>query len=394
MAADNTPKNILQQFTQVPGSKWQVSTIASLFLPVLWVIVNSVAYAQSGIFISLEATKYIENADNLIAHGKLISPQFIFYFSQIAIILVSKITGTFPFLPFIIQLALNALATLCFFRIIKACTSNLLVSAGATAYLLGMYYYQQYNTYLYTESLFFSLSILYFYFLIKTSPNRLSTFVWPVLLLFVLYFTRPVGLFYIPATFIYLVLRFFPNKGKTILSITGLIFLLLFILLLNSSLNIGGEFNFLLPFEQEQIICGIATIREAHHFDVPVEPNSVQGLLYLISSNSTLFISLAFKRFIAFWGVTRPYYSSIHNIYISFYFYTLYILGIASFFKLKHKNLHEISFMLCIIMLTMATTLLSCDEWHNRFIFGIFPFLVILATFAFTKAENLNSNAR
>jgi hypothetical protein len=48
----------------------------------------------------------------------------------------------------------------------------------------------------------------------------------------------------------------------------------------------------------------------------------------------------------------------------------------------------ETVFMLTYIFFIMLTVLLSCDEWHNRFIFSILPFLLLLAAGVFARKKD------
>jgi hypothetical protein len=61
-------------------------------------------------------------------------------------------------------------------------------------------------------------------------------------------------------------------------------------------LGSGGEFDFLLPYQQEIIICGVPTISLPHHIQIPVQKNSIQGLLYVVVEHFSLFFYLSIKR--------------------------------------------------------------------------------------------------
>lgn len=383
-------KNANSGLPQTSGTQ-QLNRIFTVALILLWVVINSILLYHFGIVTTFESEKYISNADHLIEQGQLSSPQFLFYFTQIFIIALAKQSGTFPFLPVIIQLLANAYASICFYKTTILINGSKKVAVYATAALICMYYFQLYNTHLFTESLYYSLSIIYFYHLNKLSKLSISGILPSLFLLCLLYFTRPVGLFFLPASFLFITLKFFSERKLLIFSTVGIVLAGFFLLALNHSLKIGGEFNFLLPYLEGHIICGVPTENKTNIIFPPAETNSIQVLLYLIIHNWNLFLSLATKRFAAFWGVIRSYYSILHNIYIAAYFYLIYILLVVGISNWRKVNLPEIAFMLCLILSTMTTTLLSCDDWHNRFIFAIFPFLLLLATFAFKKPTCLNA---
>jgi hypothetical protein len=103
----------------------------------------------------------------------------------------------------------------------------------------------------------------------------------------------------------------------------------------------------------------------------------------VVKSNTGLFLRLATKRLVAFWGVQRPYYSDLHNFYVAAYFYTLYVLIVASLKNWLTSYMPEMVFLVLYVALVSLTVMLSCDEWHNRFLYSILPLLLLLAAGAF-----------
>ncbi|MDQ6610241.1 MAG: hypothetical protein M3Y85_10515, partial [Bacteroidota bacterium] len=256
-----------------------------------------------------------------------------------------------------------------------------------TLLFLAMFYYQLYNVYLFTESLFFSLTIMFTYFLFSIKKLNFISLVFLLLFLLLLLFTRPTGILFIPPTLFFLIFRFGKNRKLPLLILSSIGGLTAFYFILNAALNSGGEFDFLLPYIQEHVICGVPLVQQPHIISMPVNKNSVQGLWYIIQNNSDLFLGLAKKRFVAFWGVRRSFFSDGHNLFIAVYFYTMYVLILLGAKKMFRTHQAETIFMLLYIFLVMLMVLLSCDEWHNRFIFSILPFLLLLATALFAKKE-------
>ncbi|WP_132055729.1 hypothetical protein [Pseudocnuella soli] len=369
-----------------PHTKYNATQKFTFFgLALLWLSVNAICLYRFGIVTDYESIKYIANADLLVKEGHFMSPQFYLYSVQILLIAFSKTTGTFPILPVVIQLWVNAYATFCFYRVIVLLNGRKKIAAITTAVFISMVYYQLYNTHLFTESLYFSFSIIFFSKLLKINRLYSIEIYGVILLLILLYFTRPVGVFFIAATFIFITLKFFRKRAIQIFTFVGIFFLLLFTILINLSLNIGGTFDFLLPFSEAHIICGVPTISPPHQLSVPIEKNSIQGILYVVTHYWDLYFPLMIKRFFAFWGVTRPYFEKWHNLILSFYFYTTYIVIAFGIKNWRHHDAPVIAFALCMASLTMFSALLACDDWHNRFILSIFPILLILSTYAFKE---------
>lgn len=362
-----------------------------LFIGFIWVFQNLFSFLQYGIESSYEATKYIEQANHLIATGQYTSKNFIFYSVQIILIATSiKLKSGF-ILVIAIQLLLNAISTYLLFCIIHEKSKSRLLATTGTIFFLLMHYYHLYNFYLFTESIFFSLSIIYTYFLFSLRHLNFKKGIGITLFLALLYLTRPVGIFFIPATLAFLLIKFRLCNLINIILLATVLFSILFYKLLNFSLSSGGGLDFLLPYSNEMVICGVATIETENSIHIPVEKNSIKGLLYITTHHLDLFIKLSTKRFIAFFGLVRPYYSTLHNIYIAIYFYTMYLLILAGITSTIKKYKPEVIFIGILIFCITITVMLSCDEWHNRFIFGLLPFFIILSTFSLSKQNTLYS---
>jgi hypothetical protein len=202
-----------------------------------------------------------------------------------------------------------------------------------------------------------------------------------LLFLLLLYVTRPTGIFFIPATALFIITKFYPRNIILFFASAGIL-LPLFYLLVNFSIGSGGEFDFMLPYDQEMVICGVTTITQSHSLEVPVTRSSIESLLYIITHYPGLFVKLALNRAVTFLGVYRSYYSPAHNIIGMIYFFIIYFTIITSFLFKKPSGEHKaaIWFIFCYILLVAITVMLSCDEWHNRFLLSLLPFLIILAT--------------
>lgn len=359
-----------------------------MLIGIIWLLLQSFLLLHFGIVTNFEATKYIEQADNLLHKGSYTSGNFLYYSTEILLIALCKKMGAGYWFVVVIQMTVNAFSVWCFYRLLFFFTTSNRLALMFSIAFLGMLYYQQYNVYLFTESLYFSLSVIYTYTLFQTKKNNFKNILILALLLTLLYFTRPVGLFFLPATALFLILKFYRKKALPIFSLCVSIGVLLFYLLLNNSLNSGGGLDFLLPYLNEQVICGVPTISNAHKIVVPGEKDSIEGLWYIVWHHRSLFFKLGLKRLIAFWGVVRPYYALVHNIFIAVYFYTLYCFILLGIRKMMQFFLPQVIFMLTIIFFTSVTVMLSCDEWHNRFFLALLPFFLLLANAPFLKNKH------
>lgn len=365
---------------QVFPGKGQIIILAGV-----WAFLQVFFLLHFGMVTQLESVKYIAEAKYLLNQGHYTSGNFLFYSVEILLISLSYISHTFPWLVVLVQICVNGISIYFFYRLCFSLTGDLLRAFFVTLFFLGLFYYQLYNVYLFTESLYYSFGILYTYLLF--SVKRLSAKSVLVLLLGLafLYFSRPTGLFFIPSTIVYLVFKFYRNKAWYLLSGFLVFGIVALYFLLNFALKSGGEFDFLLPYLDERVICGVPTIQQPHAISVPVEKNSVEGLWYIITHYPALFFGLAGRRLLAFFGGVRSYFSTPHNIFIAFYLYSTYALAIYGFKKMIVRFLPQTAYLLTNIFFVALTVMLSCDEWHNRFMLAVFPFFLLLASGAFMK---------
>ncbi len=206
------------------------------------------------------------------------------------IIAFSKITGTFPWLVVLIQMSVNAVSIVLFYKLALSMTKSHFRSFIVTFLFIAMFYYQLYNVHLFTESLYFSFGIIYTYLLFSIPNLSVKNILLLVFGLSVLYFTRPTGLFFIPSTIVFILFKFYRKKALLLLSIFITSGIILLYFLLNFALKSGGEFDFLLPFSHEIIICGVPTIQGQNNIRVPLEKNSVEGLMvYYYPSHISFF---------------------------------------------------------------------------------------------------------
>lgn len=355
----------------------------------IWMSMQVFIYFYRGIVTDLEATKYIEQANIFLQTGFYSSKNYIFYSVQILLIAFCiKFNISFSLL-IIFQMLINGISIICFYKLIKQLTKNKSLSYFGVFYFIIFYYYYLFNTYLFTESIFFSFSVIYTYFLF--SLKRISGFNGMLIFLFLilLYLTRPTGIFFLPATYLFLMIKFYSERVWMITGISSLFAVGLFFLF-NYSLGSGGEYDFLLPYLKEMVICGIPTITNTHSISIPVEKNSIQGLFYIITHFPDLFFSLSIRRLSAFFGVSRTYYSLFHNIFISVYFYLMYLIILFGIRKIFSKFKAEVWFSITNIALMATTAVFSCDEWSNRFIISQLPFFLILAILSVSNLKSFS----
>jgi hypothetical protein len=353
-----------------------------IFLALCWLAVHSFLLYQNGIQTGFEARKYIEEADNLLKNGQVSSPNFWLYSTQIFLLAAAKKIQV-GFIPvMLVQWAFSLFAAFTLHTFIKR------VSNKATAFVILLLFVfniplQTFDSFLQTESLFHSFAILFSCYLLSIQDLTWKNFLYVLLFLLMISFTRPTGLLWFPCAFIYLFFKFFRAYSLLLKISMTLAVVIGFLFFLDIAIGSGGEFDFMLPFRNENIICGVPTVASDIDIKISGNPNSLSGLAYYITHNTDQFTRLAWMRTKAFFGLQRTYYSHGHNIYLAICFYSLYILAASGLGLWVRRNKPLVLYCLSLIFLTWITVILSCDDWHNRFLLTVAPYLYILSIPAF-----------
>jgi hypothetical protein len=355
---------------------------AEAFLVIAWICMQAFLIYTYGIVTGNEAGKYIGQAELLIQTGNVSHPTMWFYSTEIFLIAASKFIGTGYVLVLILQLIFNAIAMVLFYRLAMKFASPV-AAFLITLLLILNYSFQAFNTFLYTESLFFSFTIIFTYYLLTLERLTLQRIIAITLLLLLICFTRPSGFLLVPAVLIYIFFRFLSAWSLPVKLGGFLLLVCLFLFLLNAVIGSGGELDFMLPFREEHIICGMPAVISNGKTD-PAD-NSIFGLLSFAAEHPGDFIRLALQRSLAFFGLTRSYYSTGHNIYLALYFFPVYLLILFSLSHWWKNNKLVLIFCLAVIIATWISVIFTCDDWHNRFYLSILPFLYLLAIPAIDK---------
>jgi hypothetical protein len=378
-----------------PGSTNLFSSIVAkqyyqkILLLLLWIIVQCFLVWENGIVTTLEADKYISQAEYFLKTGNFSSNNYWLYSTQVFLIAaVIKLRLGFTVIV-AVQLLLNLFATWMFYKLAVFFLKNTILAFLATSIFIINIPYQVYNSFLFTESIFYSLTIIYSSYLLRLNKLTINNVVILILILALLSITRPTGILFFGATAFYIFFRFFNHVSflKKLIIICST--LLVFFVVLNTMLRAGGSLDFMVPFKKENIICGVPTTDHAK-IKTFEKGNSVQGILYYIFNNEKQFFRLSKLKTISFFGLLRNYYSRLHNVFLVLFFYPFYLLSFAGAWRMFRRKEPTFYYLLAIILLYWITTLLTCDDWHNRFILTVFPFIFLIGFSALIKGKSID----
>ena len=344
---------------------------------IIWLIIQAAFLLSHGIALNGEPSKYINEANHFLNTGSLSSSNFRLYFVEILLIALAIKSTVGYGLVIAVHLIVNLGATLMIYTFVSKVFSEKTGFFCAILFLLNIPL-QEFNVYLQTESLFYSFTILFSLYLLSIQNFTYKHAIFILLSIALLSITRPTGLLIIPPTFLYLFVRFNRSRYKKLqLSIASVLFIG-FLFLLNNALGSGGEFDFMLPYQYEHIICGLPTIDQPAVIKTTSNSNSLYGIVYYVANNMGQFIKLACLKTVAFLGLFRPYYSNAHNILLAVLFYPLYIAAIPGCKWWYTNRPYMLLFLTGMIVVTWSSVMITCDDWHNRFFLSISFYVLIL----------------
>lgn len=355
-----------------------------VILVILWGLVQCFLMWQQGIFTTLEAGRVIREANNLAESGNFSNPIYFTYLTEIILVYLVHFLGLGYGIIIAIHLALNLLALLIFYNF-----SEIFFSSKNIAFVSGILLticipYQSYNYYLYTESLFFSFTIIYSCYLLSVKKFNAGKLIKLVALLLLVCITRPTGIFFLFATITYLFF-FLKTKYPLTIRLYTLAVLSVFVLfIVNYVMGTGGGIDIILPLREGHVICDLPTFQNKNIKTDP-EDNSIAGLINYIYANFPHFLNMAYLKTKAFFGLTRPFYSTMHNLFMSFFFYPLYLLIVGAIIKFRKSLPLAFIYIYSLVIFFWLIVVFSCDEWHNRFFLTLVPFLLTSALYYFKK---------
>jgi len=331
-----------------------------ILLSLLWLIVQVLLLLNYGFITEFEGAKYQLIANEIIS-GTAINQELLFYSVYPIIISLFLKIGLGLKAMLILQLIVNAWATYRFLGISRMLFSKKWISIFTTSAFILTLQIQQWNFFLFTESLFVSGLIIYTYCILKFDySNKFNSILLALLFIF-LSFLRPIGLLLFIPTIAY----FYLNRRniKNIYSLIPLLLSVSLVFILNQ-LNNSTQLIYLIKesFSNSWVILGYNDL-------------SIQ----LHQENTILFsFKLLLNRIYYFFSMQRPYYSLGHNIMVSAFYpiYGLALFGIKRFYK---NNLSFFIFSLLFILSISSLSLLLYLNWHGRFIVPILPLFIFFS---------------
>jgi hypothetical protein len=333
-----------------------------------------------------EGDKYLTAAEELSKGNlqKAFGYKFL-YSSYIVYLSVFKLFKLPIIAVFISNYILSLMAYCLFYQFICEKTGNQQSKIWLSLMLLSpLIQFWQFN--LFSETFFIAINLMFVYVLFYSKVNH--RFIKLMLLSVIILLSRPSGIF---SVFTFLALYCLLNNlitKQTVLILTLVISALLFI-----------SITFFVPLHYRgyckditmgSVYCGFPTYAQ------PILPKADYTLWqcyqYLYEQHGFRSIVLLFiKKIDSFFVLSRPYYTSTHNL-VNLLHYVFYALGLYGLWtSLKHKNF-ETKLHLTILIITVLNAVLIglfFNEWSERYTIVVFPFIFLVASTGITNLYHI-----
>jgi hypothetical protein len=352
---------------------------------ILYAFIQLLLYYQIGVFTQLEAEKYLREADSLLQTGKLTETKFYFYFP--ILIAFCKKLGFSLFFVVLVQSILFGVGLYYFNRLCKllsdAHTANI-----ATLLLVLFIPIHTWNFYLYSDSIFISLILVYSYF-VYTAFQKRNHIVIATILLVLLIFTRPNGILFVPPTIIYFL--FYKNLSLSFATKSFISFTLLMstVFMIYSIFKGGSDLDIMAPYINETVLCLIPEKTTNEKLDLIYSSNAMHNFVYYIAYNPLHFLKLLSLKLISFFNLSRPHYSLIHNAFMIAFMLPIYGLAIwRGIVKRRTKN-GFYKYVMALFAIYTLGIIIQCDDWHSRFTMPLIPYIIFLAAQQLNKVMGI-----
>ena len=346
---------------------------------ILYFLISGILLYKYGIQLGGEAEKYIDNANRILNNQGLRNGVFgIFYFSYSVIVaFFIKLSLNLLWIA-VMQIVLSFTAAFFLYKMLygalqKKSTAFLIFCA----YLL-CYPVQKWNFFLYSESFHSSLLVIGIYLFHRaiTFKNSRAWLAF-ILLIPVIVFSRPVGIIFLFTVTAVMINWFYRNNKKIMacwLSLGCVVAL------------VGTVYSPLAAFinpdsiRRMEIICQVPETKA----DVGYTEFNRQGLYQAFKVikdeiGAGSFLKTGVKKWGYFFGMTRNYYSWYNNLFLMLFWF-VYPLTLLGIFSASAPAYYYIKWTAVLYLaLTSVAIFFTCDDWANRFISAVFPFILILA---------------
>lgn len=346
-------------------------------LMAVFAAVQLALFWRTGIVTTLEAEKYIREGTLLAQGSGLSESRFIFYLPVIVLVAVCRLLHIPLAGVVLVQVLAAGWALYAFYKTALALLTPKM-AIGISLLLAVFVPLQQWNMYVYSDSLFISLSVIFIAFLFRIANGK----TYPVWLIPVMAqvwcFARPAGLLFVLPVFVVL---FMLKKNRRWYLAVSLIGLFGALFAAAAYFNGGGDLDTLKPYIEEHIICFVPEKPEGAALNLVHTQNQLNDLFYYILHNPGHFASLFIQKLVSFFNLARPWYSLPHNLALIGLMLPLYLFFLPGMVRLFRTHRVFAWFVVAVLVIYPAGVALQCNDWHGRFTMPLIPLLLLVAAY-------------
>ncbi len=335
-----------------------------------------------------EAFKYLLDGKSIAQSKGLNYGEFSYFFVTYSLFLSFFIKYKISlWVVALIQILLSYWAAYSLYKLILLRSQNHFLALLIVCCYLFCYPIQKWIFFIYSEGVHTSLVVIGFCVFIKLLDKySFINLVFFITLSAALITTRPVGVLFLLSAYLTFLFVCYHKKQQKVFVLSFVVGILFCTAVLNSPVR-----YFINPdsLKRMELICMVPQNGITANYS-QYNRTGLAGAFKVVKNDIGFsnFFKAGVKKLQLFFGLARSYYSLKNNIFleVNWLFYPFALLGI--FFN-RQKEFSVIkTFSILIILITAAGIFVTCDDWSNRFIAPVFPFIIILAGVGLNHLKN------
>lgn len=329
--------------------------------------------------ISEDSDMYVSGAERMV-QGEFPQGRDFLYSSYMLILAVVHSLGLKSEFVIYLHFLAAIVAIICIYRLTTRLVDNHLVAMIAPLLYILWFKFQQWNLIVYTDAMFSHMVVISIYALVVSEKIREKALAYLLVLFTSL--LRPTGIGLLFAVSCYVFYNVLKSDGiKLHTKIIGVLMLFLtFIFLLNAVLSHFID-SFIESYKIAEIIYpGIPLfVDKPTSLVVPDLANPpLVRLLQFAVENPIFFVRISMIKGLLFLGHVKPYYSTLHNIFIAAFLCPAYFFAIKGYRSMGNGKLRLlISSFFAFQFLTVCFT---SENWDGRFLLPVLPLIFVLTS--------------
>jgi hypothetical protein len=339
----------------------------------LWLITQLLLLFYLGINNRQEAVKYIGWSSDWMSGVRNFPLNVVFYSGYIVLHVLLRMIGLPVKSIYLLQLLLSAVTVYYFVRILSLWVKSRPVLIFSAILYATCVIIQQYVSYLYTDSIFCNLLLIAtWYLLVEDSGPREKIIFWTLLVL--LPFFRPVGFLFSLLACLYWL--FLPARRNWIKILISLLYIAFIGLLIRKSFAESPNFYYPLHNIDATIICGYPSDLLQYQ-KVPYHEG--MGVFSYFFHNPGIAVRLFPYRLFNVFSMTRPYFSTGHNLSLRITTLLYCLLGLTGLVHILWRKKKREYLVLAGILVFSIPGVVFCDDWGGRFSLPVYGFVLLAA---------------